>query len=115
MGIVRIGVTHKVCRRKSHEKEWLGRTCCKLGAAHIFVTELTVIEKLKEPYPFSKGNLVPVVGSNPTCRECVRSSEILSKRIAAKAGRLEFCGGVGVRQNCERCAPVGSTSHNSVL
>ena len=91
MGIVRIGVTHKVCRRKSHEKEWLGRTCCKLGAAHIFVTELTVIEKLKEPYPFSKGNLVPVVGSNPTCRlpagmveECVRSSEILSKRIAAK-------------------------------
>jgi hypothetical protein len=66
-------------------------TCYKMDVAHIFVTELTVIEKLKESYPFVNGNLVPVVGSIPTCRlpagmvqECVKSSEILSERIVVK-------------------------------
>ncbi len=52
--------------------------------------------------------------------ECVRSSEILSKRITAKESAkisgerresakvkgVAFCGSVGVRQNCEECAPV---------
>jgi hypothetical protein len=57
VGIVRLGATHKVCRRKSHQEEWLRKTCCKMNAAHIFVTELTAIEKMKEPYPFANGNL----------------------------------------------------------
>ena len=126
VGIVRLGETRKVCKRKSHEDEWTRKTCCKMNAAHIFVTELTAIEQLKEPYAFANGNLVPVVGSIPTCRlpagmveECVKSAEILSKRIAererakasgerrqsTKAEGVAFCGRVGVRQNCERCAP----------
>ena len=126
VGIVRLGTTRKVCKRKSHEDEWTRKTCCKMNAAHIFVTELTAIEQLKEAYPFANGNLVPVVGSIPTCRlpagmveECVKSAEILSKRIAAresakasgerrqstKAEGVAFCGKEGVRQNCERCAP----------
>ena len=99
-----------------------------MNAAHIFVTELTAIEQLKEAYPFANGNLVPVVGSIPTCRlpagmveECVKSSEILSKRIAereranasgerrksTKAEGVAFCGSVGSRQNCEGCGSVG--------
>ena len=41
----------------------LRKTCYEMSAAHMFVTELTAIEKLKEPYAFAKGNLVPVVGS----------------------------------------------------
>ena len=126
VGIVRLGATRKVCKRKSHEDEWTRKTCCKMNAAHIFVTELTAIEQLKEPYAFANGNLVPVVGSIPTCRlpagmveECVKSAEILSKRIAererakasgerrqsTKAEGVAFCGRVGMRQNCERCAP----------
>jgi len=126
VGIVRLGKTRKVCKRKSHEDEWTRKTCCKMNAAHIFVTELTAIEQLKEAYPFANGNLVPVVGSIPTCRlpagmveECVKSAEILSKRISAresakasgerrqstKAEGVAFCGREGVRQNCERCAP----------
>ena len=125
-GIVRLGKTQKVCKRKAHEDEWTRKTCCKTNAAHIFVTELTAIEQLKDPYPFANGNLVPVVGSIPTCRlpavmveECVKSAEILSKRIAAresakasgerrqntKAEGVAFCGREGVRQNCVRCAP----------
>ena len=124
VGIVRLGTTRKVCKRKSHEDEWTRKTCCKMNAAHIFVTELTAIEQLKEPYAFANGNLVPVVGSIPTCRlpagmmqECVKSAEILIKRIAereranasgerrksTKAEGVAFCGRVGVRQNCEGC------------
>jgi hypothetical protein len=61
-------------------------------------------------------------------QECVKSSEILSKRIAAKESAkfsgerrestkvegVAFCGSVGVRQNCERCAPVGVKAKNVI-
>ena len=60
--------------------------------------------------------------------ECVRSSEILSKRITVKeiakiSGEkresdkeegMSFCGSVGVRQKCERCAPVDGKTKNVI-
>jgi hypothetical protein len=82
VGIVRLGQTHKVCRKKAWEDIWLRQTCCKLNKAHIFVTELTRVERLETPYPFSDGNLVPVLGCIPTriipagiVQDCVKSAE----------------------------------------
>jgi hypothetical protein len=66
VGIVRLGQTHKVCRRKAGDETWLRQTCCKFNEAHIFVTELTRIGQLAAPYPFPDGNLVPVLGCIPT-------------------------------------------------
>jgi len=125
VGIVRLGQTHKVCRKKAREHIWLRQTCCKLNEAHIFVTELTRIERLETPYPFSNGNLVPVLGCIPTrvipmgmVQDCVRSAEVLRERLAVKelgkgekgkrlkAISLCLCGPEGARQNCEWCAPV---------
>jgi hypothetical protein len=61
------------------------------NTAYVFVSELTRIEMLTRPYALAKGNLFPVVGNIPTWRlpasmveECVKSSEILGRRIAAK-------------------------------
>ena len=85
-------MTHKVCNRDANEKEWLEKTCCTVRTAHVFVSELTIIEKLPKPHAFAQGNLFPVVGRIPTSRlpasmveECVKSSEILCRRIAASA------------------------------
>jgi hypothetical protein len=38
VGIVRLGQTHKVCRKKAGEDSWLRQTCCRLNEAHIFVS-----------------------------------------------------------------------------
>ena len=47
--------------------------------------------QLEKPCPFAQGNLVPVLGSIPTrilpqglMNECMRSSQLLRKGIAAK-------------------------------
>ena len=95
VGIVRIGATRKVCNREANGTEWVGKTWCKVKSAHVFVSELTRVEMLPSPFAFAKGNVFPVVGSIPTCRlpagmveECVKSSEILGRRIAAK-GRVK--------------------------
>ena len=95
VGIVRLGATRKVCNREANGTEWVGKTCCKVKSAYVFVSELTRVEMLPSPFAFAKGNVFPVVGSIPTCRlpagmveECVRSSEILGRRIAAK-GRVK--------------------------
>jgi len=122
VGIVRLGQTHKVCRKKAGEDSWLRQTCCRLNEAHIFVTELTRVERLETPYPFSNGNLVPVLGCIPTrvipagiVQDCVRSAEVLQERLELgkcekrkrlKAISLCLCGPEGARQNCERCGPV---------
>ena len=41
VGIVRLGVTDKVCRKKVNEIDWREKPCCKLPEPHSFVTELT--------------------------------------------------------------------------
>ena len=126
VGIVRLGQTHKVCRKKAGEDSWLRQTCCRLNEAHIFVTELTRVERLETPYPFSNGNLVPVLGCIPTrvipagiVQDCVRSAEVLHERLELgkcekrkrlKALSLCLCGPEGARQNCERCGPTKTMS-----
>ena len=88
VGIVWLGGTHKVCRTKASEEKWRVKTCCQVKAAHIFVTDLELSALLPAPFPFSKGNLFPVVGSIPCCKlplalvdGCVKSSERLRKRL----------------------------------
>ena len=64
------------------------KTFCQVKVAHILVTDLELSVMLPEPFPFSKGNLFPVVGSIPCCKlplalvdRCVKSSERLRKRL----------------------------------
>ena len=121
VGMVQLGVTDKVCRKKVREMEWLEKTCCVLNEPHSFVTELTRIEKLEVPYAFARGNVMPVLGDIPTHvipkeirRECIAFAAELSKRIQREKERkdtktyplLYSCGREGINRNCETCAPV---------
>ena len=91
VGVVQIGETHRVSKKDANGAEWRSKTCCTVNKAHVFVSELTIIQKLSKPYEFPNGNVFPVVGMIPTSiipggilQECVNSSEILHKRVADK-------------------------------
>jgi hypothetical protein len=114
-----LGVTHKVCRRKVNEREWVYKTCCRLNEPHSFVMELTRVDKLLEPYAFAKGNVMPILKSIPTHilplgikQECIDFSAELMQRIEREKVRKDrtppllcLCSRKGIRENCERCDP----------
>jgi len=121
VGMIKLGVTHKVCRKKVKEIEWLERTCCILNEPHSFVTYLTGVQQLEAPHAFAGGNVMPVLGDIPTHvippeirQECIACAADLTKRIQReKEGQdtkthpqLHLCGMQGINRNCETCAPA---------
>jgi len=111
VGLVKLGATTKVCKRRGNTPEWLNQTCCAANT-HSFVTELKNIVQLDKPYPFLQGALVPVMASIPSTilpqtllRDLVKSSLVVRKRIADKVlgnrpqspgpDSYDFCGPPG--------------------
>ena len=110
---------HKVCRRKVNEREWVEQTCCRLNEPHSFVTELTRVDKLLEPYAFGKGNVMPILMSIQTHilpfrikKQCIDFSAELAQKIEREnvmkdrpPPLLCLCSRKGIREKCERCDP----------
>jgi hypothetical protein len=121
VGLVKLGATAKVCKRRGNTPECLNQTCC-VAKTHSFVTELKSIVQLDKTYPLLQGALVPVMASIPSTilpqtllGDLVKSSLVVRKRIADKVlgirpqrpgpDSYDFCGPPGLHQKCVSCDP----------